>query len=51
MILKAVLARSLLEPSSKTYFNEDEERFIVVELKPTREEVERWARLTAPTHR
>lgn len=44
-ILKAVLARSLLEPTSKTYFNEDEGRFVVVELKPTREEVERWARL------
>jgi hypothetical protein len=46
-IIEAVLARSLLEPSGKTVFFESEGRFVVVEPKPTREELERWAALTA----
>ena len=44
-LVEAVLARSLLEPTSKTVFDEGEGKFIVVEPKPTREEVERWASL------
>ena len=46
-IIETVLARSLLEPSGKTYFSESKGRFVVVEPKPTREELERWATLTA----
>jgi hypothetical protein len=45
IIIEAVLARSLLEPTGKTVFNEEEGRFIVVEPKMTREDVERWAAL------
>ena len=44
-IVKDVLARSLLEPTGKTYFREDERRFIIVELKPTKFELERWQKL------
>jgi hypothetical protein len=47
-ILGRVLARSLLEPTGKTYFHEGEGRFIVVEPKLTREDVERWAALSEP---
>ena len=46
-IIENVLARSLLEPSGKTYFKEAEGKFIVVEPKLTRDEVERWAALSA----
>ncbi|WP_147469303.1 hypothetical protein [Corallococcus sp. AB045] len=48
MLLEKVLARSLLEATAKTYFDDDEERFIVVDLKPTADEVKRWAALSAP---
>ncbi|NPD23120.1 DUF4604 domain-containing protein [Corallococcus exiguus] len=47
-LLEKVLARSLLEATAKTYFDDDEERFIVVDLKPTADEVKRWAALSAP---
>jgi hypothetical protein len=46
VIIESVLARSLLEPSAKTVFTEDEGKFLVIEPKPTREELERWAALT-----
>jgi hypothetical protein len=45
-IVGRALARSLLEPTGKTYFKESEGRFVVVEPKVTREDVERWAALT-----
>lgn len=48
VLLEKVLARSLLEATAKTYFDDDEERFIVVDLKPTADEVKRWATLIAP---
>lgn len=47
-IVETVLARSLLEPTGKTFFHESERRFFIVELKPTRDELERWAQLTRP---
>lgn len=47
VIIESVLARSLLEPSAKTVFTEDEGKFLVVEPKPTRDELERWAALPA----
>lgn len=46
-IIEAVLARSLLEPTGKTFFDEEDGLFIVVEPKPTREDLERWAALAA----
>jgi hypothetical protein len=48
MIVETVLARSLLEPTGKTFFHEGERCFIVVELKPTREELEKWAEIDHP---
>jgi hypothetical protein len=47
-IVQAVLTRSLLEPTGKTFFHEGEGRFIVVELKPTKDEVERWSTIAGP---
>lgn len=44
-IVKTVLARSLLEPTGKTFYDENEGRFIIVEIKPTRKELEKWAQL------
>jgi hypothetical protein len=44
-ILEAILKRSLLEPTGKTYFAESRGKFIVVEPKFTSEDVERWATL------
>jgi hypothetical protein len=44
-IIEAVLARSLLEPTGKTFFDESKGKFIVVELKPARNELECWQQL------
>jgi hypothetical protein len=44
-LIAKVLTRSLLEANGKTYFNDDEGRFIVVEPKPTLEDIQHWARL------
>jgi hypothetical protein len=41
-IVETVLARSLLGPTGKTYLGDD--RFIVVELSPTRAELERFGK-------
>lgn len=49
VIIGQVLARSLLEPTGKTYFHEGEGCFIVVEPKLTRQDVERWAAMSGPT--
>lgn len=43
-IIEAVLARSLLKPTGKTYFGDDDQ-FIVVEPKVTREDLECWSAL------
>lgn len=45
-LLKTILARSLLEPTSKTHYIPAEERFVVADLKPTRAELERWRELS-----
>lgn len=52
VIIETVLARSLLEPTGKTYFGDSEMdksegQFIVVEPKLTLEDVECWAALSA----
>jgi hypothetical protein len=47
-LLVEVLARSLLEPTSKTLYSEPDEGFVVAELRPRRDEVERWAALDPP---
>lgn len=41
-IIETVLSRSLLEPTGKTFFDENVRSFIVVELKPTRNELDSW---------
>jgi hypothetical protein len=45
-LVEAVLARSLLGPSGKTYLGNDD-RFVVAELSPTRAELERFAQIHA----
>jgi hypothetical protein len=45
-LVARVLARSLLDPTSKTSFDEREGRFIVVEPKLTADDVEEWAALS-----
>jgi hypothetical protein len=47
-LLKRILARSLLEPTSKTFYIPSEQRFVVADLKPTRDELLRWRELCAP---
>lgn len=44
-IVETVLARSLIEPTGKTFFHEGERCFIIVELKPSREELESWMKI------
>jgi hypothetical protein len=44
-LLTSILARSLLDPTYKTIYSYRESRFIVVDLKPTRAELERWREL------
>ncbi len=46
-IVETVLARSLLEPASGTYFNEDDGQFIVVELALTPDDVKLWHAVTS----
>lgn len=45
-LIEKVLARSLVEPTGKTFFDEEEGKFIIVELKLTREDLERWITLS-----
>jgi hypothetical protein len=44
-LLTEILSRSLLQPTHKTMYSFSESRFVVVDLKVTREELERWSRL------
>jgi hypothetical protein len=41
-IILSVMARSLIEPSTKTYLNDDEMKFIVVEPKFCVDDVKSW---------
>lgn len=41
-LLTSILARSLIEPTAKTVYSYRGLPFIVVDLKPTRAELERW---------
>ncbi|HEY8378160.1 MAG TPA: hypothetical protein VIK91_16810 [Nannocystis sp.] len=45
-LLKTILTRSLLEPTSKTFYVPAEERFVVADLKLTPAELERWRELS-----
>ncbi len=40
--LTSILERSILERSRKTFFDYEAEQFVIAELSPTREELERW---------
>jgi hypothetical protein len=42
-LITIVLARNILEPSGKTFFDDSEGRFIIVDLKLEKEELEWWA--------
>ncbi len=42
-LLQTVLARSLAEPTGKTYFDEVQQRFVIVEPKILPEDVRRWS--------
>jgi hypothetical protein len=44
-LLAALLGRSILAPASKTFYDEASEQFVIAELSPTSEEVERWRAL------
>lgn len=44
-IIARVLTRSLLEPTGKTYFNEAEGRFVIVDPKMEPADVQQWAAL------
>jgi hypothetical protein len=44
-LLISILARSILEPTAKTLYSYQEGRFIVVDLKPTRADLDRWTAL------
>jgi hypothetical protein len=41
-LLTSILARSILERSLKTFYDYDAEQFVIADLKPTREDLERW---------
>ena len=45
-LVAEVLARSILEPSGKTFYSFPESKFVVADIKPTRGELERWAGLS-----
>jgi hypothetical protein len=42
-LIAAILSRSLLELTSKTYFNEGTEQFIVIEPKVASEDLQQWS--------
>jgi len=46
-LLVQILARSVLEPTTKTIYSFAEERFIVADLKTSRHELELWVGATA----
>jgi hypothetical protein len=45
-LIATVLSRSVLEPTDKTIFSYEEEKFVVADIKPTPDEVERWGALS-----
>jgi hypothetical protein len=44
-LLTSILARSILERSRKTFYDFGAEQFVIADLKPTSDELERWGRL------
>jgi hypothetical protein len=44
-LIVALLSRSIIEPSSKTFFKGKEGRFIILEPRLTRSDIERWREL------
>lgn len=45
-LVTKILARSVLARSSKTFYDFNVEKFVVADLKPTRDELERWRDLS-----
>lgn len=46
-LLMSILSRSILERSLKTFYDLGAEQFVIADLKPTRDELERWGALAA----
>jgi hypothetical protein len=46
-LLTSILARSILERSLRTFYDEGAEQFVIADLEPTLAELERWQKLTA----
>jgi hypothetical protein len=46
-LLAAILARSILERSLKTFYDHEAEQFVIADLRPTRAELERWQSFAA----
>jgi hypothetical protein len=46
-LIEEVLARGILPATAKTFFEPAEDRFVIVELTPTADELIRWAALNA----
>jgi hypothetical protein len=46
-LLISILERSILERSRKTFYDSEAEQFVVADLRPTRDELERWNTPTA----
>jgi hypothetical protein len=45
-ILLTVLKRSILESTRKTFYDAEAEQFVIADLSPTRDDLERWGSLT-----
>jgi len=46
-LVTTTLARSVLEPTRKTFYDHGAEQFVIADLKPTRDELDRWRDLAA----
>jgi hypothetical protein len=44
-LLASILARSILEPSQKTFYDFEAEQFLIADPAPTRDDLERWTAL------
>jgi hypothetical protein len=45
LLLTTILARSILDRTGKTFYTYSSEKFVIADLKPTRDELERWRKL------
>ena len=45
-LLVSILARSILERSQKTFYDSEAEQFVIADMTPTRDQLERWSALS-----